>query len=341
MKLTPFDTSKVMFHYDRLESISTGNIPYPVTAEIDPSNLCNHNCIWCMYKEFKKSSPVNISRKDLLTVIAELAEVGVKSITFTGGGEPLCNPATPKAMNLCKYLGVQCGLVTNGGLIHKNLKRIAHNCTFCRVSLDAGTKTTHDLLHNPNYGRDFNGILKDIKTLKTINPNLTVGVAFLVHNENYREIELATKKVKNTGADYIQIRPVIQGITLSTASKAKELLKISYKHSDDNFKVYGIMHRFNEIFDIKRRFRKCRTTPLIASIGADLNMYICCQLRGNPDYIIGNLKDNTFKEIWGSKQHKEIINSIDINNCPVCRYIPYNEIIEKTIINDSMHRNFL
>jgi len=340
-KYIPFNPSKVMFHFDRLRDIVKGDMPAPVTVEIDPSNICNHNCVWCMFADFKKERPVSIPQEKLRSIIIELSKIGVRSITFTGGGEPLCNPATPDAMRLCRDLNVECGLVTNGGLIHDHLETIAKTCKFCRISLDAGTKVTHEKLHRPKAGRRFNEILEDIKTLKRLNPNMTIGVAFLVHDENYYEIEIVTRKVKETKADYIQIRPVIQGISFSTASKAQELIEEARAHADDDFKVYAIMHRFTEIFDIKRKFSKCRATPLICSIGADLNVYICCQLRGDPKFIIGNLKDKSFKEIWWSDHHQKIIDSIDITKCPVCRYIPYNEILEKCVLNDQMHRNFL
>jgi len=341
-ELSPFFSAKSLVHWDRIKKIAEGEIPYPVSAEIDPSNLCNHRCEWCMFKAFKQKHPDSLSEELMISLIKELKDVGVKAITFTGGGEPLMNSSTRTVMLYCKSLGIECGLVTNGGLIDKFSKTIGECCRFVRISLDAGSPETHKAVHNPASGLNYQEILEEMKSLKNAYPGLVVGASFLVCNKNYSEVYKASENVMKTGADYIQIRPVIQGITLSQANVAQaQIFKAKKKLESENFKVYGIMHRFSEVIDMEKRFTKCRATPLITNIGADGNVYICCQLRGNPKFIIGNIKEKSFREIWSSKKHKNVINSINIEKCPVCRYIPYNELIEKIAVKDDVHRNFL
>jgi wyosine [tRNA(Phe)-imidazoG37] synthetase (radical SAM superfamily) len=345
LTMSPFNGMKCLVHSDKIKEILNGEIPAPVTVEIDSSNFCNHNCIWCMYKNFRAENKDMISFNKMMEICDDLVEMGVKSVTFTGGGEPLTNDATSIAMRRLHDAGVKVGLVTNGGLLNKenNIEAVLDTCRFLRVSLDAATDETHQKLHGTKNNDEYTRIMENVLEIydRRNREKLEIGYGFLVHPLNFKEIDLAVENAQRC-FDYIQIRPVLgPKISYEIANYVNNRISEHEKTNTDDFKVYGILHRFDELMFKNHGFDKCRATPLVGVVGADLKLYLCCQWRGEKRGIIGDISNKRFKEEWGSDKHKEVINSIDINECVPCRYKIYNQAIENAFIKDSMHKDFL
>lgn len=346
-----FNHLKILNHLDRIEALDEGKKPFPVSCEIDPSNLCNHKCVWCYFAKSRKSIQENIPKKILFNVIKELAEGGTKSITFTGGGEPLANPSTIDAIKLTKGSGIQCGLVTNGGLLSENINKIIiQNCSFVRISLDAGTFETHRQLHKPKNEKNdnFNNIMKNIENLvierERKHKNITIGVGFLVHKTNYMEIQALAEILKNVNVDYLQIRPInIPGNLDYTKvwNDAQPIIERTMKLSNEKFRIFPVQRRYYEILCDIRNYTKCMIHNLLTVIGADSKVYLCSLFRGIEKYSFGSLKEKSFKEIWNGERRKNIVETLNINKCPNCRYNGYNEILEYLSSKNKIHANFL
>ena len=351
MNLKQFNPMKILNHWETLNAILKGWNPPPVSCEIDPSNLCNHDCIWCMYHNFKEEKNLMIPTKIMFNLIHELAKGGVRSVTFTGGGEPLTNPATVKGLYKVREAGMEAGLVTNGGLMVPEVcKTVVETCKFLRISLDSATTKTHTSIHKPkNLSKDnFDKIIENIKTLvdlrKRAKSDLTIGIAFLVHPLNYLEIYEAANLAKTLGADYIQIRPVFipgKKLLIKIWDIVKELMEKSMELIDDKFHVFPILHRFDEVAKVERTFAHCLGHALLGVVGADSNVYLCCQLRGDPKFCFGSLEEKSFFEIWNSKKRQEIMKRINLEKCPPCRYTKYNELLDYLDDDIRPHKNFL
>jgi len=352
MNLRQFNPIKILNHWRTLKLILGGKNPPPISCEIDPSNLCNHDCIWCMYHDFNKQNNVIMRRGIMFPMIDELGDGGVKSVTFTGGGEPLMNPLTTEALYMAKKKKMDVGLVTNGGLMDRDVcKAIVDTCTFLRVSLDAATPDIHKLLHRPKNPKDDNflRIIENVKLLislrKQQKAHVTIGIAFLVHSLNYHEIYKASKLVKDIGADYIQIRPAFipsKRILERTWPAVQKLIDDSLQLNDDQFNVFPILHRFDEIRRADRTYKRCLAHALLGVVGANATLYLCCQLRGNPRFSFGSLgRGKSFFDIWRSQKRQDVIKHIDVDKCPPCRYNKYNELLDYLSDKIKPHKNFL
>lgn len=343
MRLEQFSPLKVLNHAETIQGIVEGNITYPISCEIDVSNYCNHSCIWCINGKFRKREKVSWEKDKLLEVITQLAEAGVKSITFTGGGEPLTHPDISLFLRFVREKGMETAIVTNGGLLdEEKAQAILETCEFIRFSLDAGEEKTYSRVHRAR--NTIKDILSWINYLyKKTSANFVIGVAFLVHPYNYREIYTASYLVKQVGASYIQIRPVfMRGMDL-TGRILHETNRQIYKSldlQDELFKVYPILHRFIELNTLNRNYDECLGHNLLGVIAANGKMYLCCQLRGSEKYCLGDLYRQTFKQIWEGQQRKEAIKNINIQRCPPCRYTRFNEILEY-LKGERTHANFL
>lgn len=349
VNLRQFSPFKILHHWQLLNDCAEGKNVYPITGEIDPSNVCNHNCAWCMYSGLKEGEM--LSKKIFFDLIDEFAELGVKGIILNGGGEPLANPVTTEAFSKIRKKGMEAALITNGGLLNeKNIPEIVDNCLFVRVSLDAATDKTHKALHNPNNPEKDNlkTILSNIKKMASLaeerKSQIEIGVGYVVSEENIEEIFEAAKRVKETGAQYIQIRPVYcegKKISKENLDKIVKNIQRAMQFNDENFKVLPMLHRFNEVIDNGRSYSKCRAHCVTGIVCADANVYVCCQYKLNPKFKLGSLKEKTFKEIWESKERQEVINRIDLARCPPCKYNKYNEVIDYLTNKEGRHKNFL
>lgn len=331
MKGNPFISDKFLLNYtiDEIKQLLDDywwKLP-PTTVEIDPTNLCNNACIWCMYHDFREIVPESITLDEMKSIIKQLSEFGVRSITFTGGGEPLCNKDVfPQAFHLAKAAGLQVGLVTNGMFLGDYVKDIAETCRFVRVSLDAGTAKTHAYLHGvPEH--IFNDVLKNIQLLVG---KVDTGLAFLVHPDNYTEVEKFCKIGASLGVSYVEVRPVLMpGLTLSNKivdSVMEQLQRC--RERNKNLKVFCRLERFEEVGTKTQPFSICLGTPLVGVISADMNVSLCCQWRGVSEYNFGNLKEQSFKDIWYGEKRRKIVESIDVSKCTPCRYRGYNRLLE-------------
>jgi radical SAM protein with 4Fe4S-binding SPASM domain len=289
----------------------------------------------------------------MLSLLGELAAVGVKSITFTGGGEPLVHAQAAEIFQRCHDLGMQFGVVTNGRRLEGPVVDvIAQHAVFVRVSLDAGTTQTHQMLHAtslPEYER----ILHNMTRLREIaGPRLTIGASFCVFDVNKQEIGLAAERVKIAGGNYLEVRPVFptewrgggfgNPLTEAHIDEARENLEAAKDaHDGHGFRVIGLIQRFDQVFNRAKDYEKCHIGPLTTVINADGYIYHCCQQRGMPNFRAGSVLSQSFTEVWWNAQHQAMVDAIDISQCGPCRYDGYNKIVEQAFQGDALHGNFI
>ena len=159
---------KILNHMKVIKSIMNGKVVPPISCEIDPSNTCNHDCIWCINADFRRRHPVILERKIMFGLIKDLSSGSVKSITFTGGGEPLTNPYTIDALYQVKKRGMEVALATNGSLLNKDkCKAVVETCEFVRISLDGADNDVYLKFHQPKNPKkdNFDHIIENIKCL--------------------------------------------------------------------------------------------------------------------------------------------------------------------------------
>lgn len=352
--LTPFVPLKLLRHSAHVDAMLRGEMVYPVSVEIDLSNICNHNCSWCSYNGFRQENWVSWPEERILSLLHELADVGVKSITFTGGGEPLVHKRAADIFHKAHLLGMQFGVVTNGRKLEGPVADvIASYATFVRVSLDAGSTQTHQLLHGtamPEYTR----ILGNMTRLRALagTRGLTIGASMCIFDVNRHEISEAARRVKGAGGNYLEVRPVFptewrgggfgNPLTDAYVEEAKaNLAEAKAAHDGDGFQVIGMIARFDQVKDKTKPYDKCRIGQITTVINADGYLYHCCIQRGMPNFRAGSVLEHPFTEVWWNAQHQQMVADIDVTKCPPCRYDGYNSIIQEAFLGDALHAAFL
>lgn len=112
--------------------IMTHKIIPPVHAQIIPTNACNLACAFCSCANEDRS--LSMTPQQLVEVMATLSSFGTRSITITGGGEPLLHPNFDIITRMLSISQIKAGLVTNGLLLNPKIACVLRDLTWCRIS---------------------------------------------------------------------------------------------------------------------------------------------------------------------------------------------------------------
>ena len=355
-----FNSTKALLWKEQLEGCANLDFLPPVTVDINPSNICNYDCPWCNAYGFMQKDNGIISKEHLKRLADFFAEWGVQGVATVGGGEPLMNQAVPDFLQWLSNNKLEAGIITNGSLITDRIAEIiAKTCRWAGISVDAGSDETYKKTKGIKVNGKFDKVLDNIKLLcgqvKRLQTDCRVCYKYLLHPMNAKEILMAVRLAKELGVNDFHIRPVgWENVTKTIGKPAlyypEELLEevdeqiaAAMELEDDDFKIYGIRHKFAVNFDRRINFTKCRATPLLIIIAPDGNCHLCVDLCGKENMILCSHYPDPHEilKYWNSDRHKEILQNIDINKCPRCVIGPYNEIVEHVIMKDNMSKCFL
>lgn len=342
-----YSKHKLLKHLDRLSMFDKKGYSYPIYADFDLTNNCNNNCPLCCSAMSKNGKTIEFEKaKD---IILQLKDLGIKSITLAGGGDPTCHPNLEEIIKFIKELRIDVAIITNGYLLSDSLiNTIIANCTWMRISLDADSPEMYKKTH----GMDefaFNKVLSNIKKLtqkkKEINSPITIGTVFLLGPHTIQGIYNAAKLSKDLGVDYIRFRPfegLNRRLTFEEGVQMFEQLNNSKQLTDENFKATFREDRVEaEVKERKIKYPQCLAIHFIISITPDLKVYPCCNFRNNPKYCLGDLNNSSLREIWLSEERKKIHEKINLKDCPnPCQFEKHNEFLF-AIKNKGFHENFL
>jgi len=323
-----FDPLRLLEQTSFIERYLAGQNPFPLSVELDPSNACNHDCGFCIYHSMhQKDRSERFSRGKLLSLIDELQALGCRSILFVGGGEPMTNQHTVDAIERAAAHGIACGLVTNGSLIDASrAARLKRAAAYIRFSFDAATRETHLALHRRD---DFDRIVCNLRWLAQAEGPATVGTGYFINDANVHEAFSNAQLVKDTGADYIQLKtysglpiePKLHEHMLHAVDRAIDL-------SCESFDVHVADRIFeNHSFQV-RGYSRCHFQAMKTVINADGSLYLCAQKRTNPAGRIGNVHEQSLAEIWNGVKRSGVVNELDLVGCPYCVHDKQNKMIE-------------
>lgn len=359
----PFNPLKLLAHGDRVRAMLAGQDVFPISVELDLSLKCNHACAWCSFDGWRQANWIDFPAPRALTLIDELADCGVRSVTLTGGGEPLVHKAADDVMAKLAARGLAWGVVTNGfRLDGSRADLVARHARFVRVSLDAGDSETHRRIHAAPFDQFdliLDNLARTIALARTVRAPeaapLTAGASFCVFDSNVHEIAKACQRLKEIGANYLEVRPVYptewrggrqddQGISEANIPVARATIEAARADLEDaSFQVIGMVDRFDAVQSFRHAdfYDRCRITDLSTVISSDGQIYACCVHRGLAPFRGGSILEKPFRDVWLSEERKAMRDSIDIDKCPKCRYVGLNAVIHGAVLHDGMHSDFV
>jgi MoaA/NifB/PqqE/SkfB family radical SAM enzyme len=329
--------SKVFSHLDRMAAWQHGQKAAPVTVEWDLSNRCVLGCQSCHFAHTHTRGPWVMRDRRLpmafedvgdyadttlvRRALEQMAAAGVRGVVWTGGGEPTTHSQWPEIVQHAASLGLEQGMYTLGGLLRpESARTLAEAATWVVVSLDCADPVTYH--HEKGVPTDrFWRAVDGIRWLAE--PKLTtVGVSFLLHAGNWRKAETMVYLARQLGATYTTLRPTIETSPDAPATctgdrswiaEAFETLVAIAKEPD----VECDVERFMEYLDWNgRTYSTCYGVRFNATITPDGRVWLCPQRRGIPDSLLGDLRTESFADIWARHPGQRT----DLSDCRVmCR----------------------
>ncbi len=352
-----FNSLKGLLFRPWMEAILSGDFLPPVEASIDPIYDCNLDCVWCSSCHILEDPALRgskMTRDHLLKLCRFLGHWGVKGACFAGGGEPFLHENVSEAVEVLWEMGVQSAFLTNGTVIRdKDIDTMIARSRWVGCSVDAAGRETYGALKRTspgNFDRAMDFLREVCARKKAAGSRLEVSFKYLLFPENVEELYDGALLAKKTGVDYIHIRPVAwENIHGGCNEPLKfdldlvnRLLEKTFQLEDDNFRVYGIRHKFSPALNLRRGFSRCRAAPLLVNLGADGGVYLCVDHQGCQAFRIGSHHPDPWQilDFWGGNRHRQMMEQVDLCRCPRCTFGVYNEIMEKVLIQDRMCRVF-
>ncbi|MFH2145423.1 MAG: radical SAM protein [Candidatus Omnitrophota bacterium] len=345
---------KLIYHIPAINRWLEGKKVYPVYAEVGLSGGCNHRCVFCAF-DYLKYGPEMLPLQYLKKFIKTAAANGVKSVLFSGEGEPLLHKNICEIINFTKRKGIDTALSTNGVLLNRDIaKRILPDLSWLRFSINAGTKKTYAFIHGTSK-EDFDVVMKNLAQAVRIKAKnkykCALGAQMLLLAQNIKEAKTIATKVKNSGADYLVVKPYcphpLSSKKAAAAAGRRDLSRLGrelQKICGGGFNVVVRASLF-EPSPVKKTYDRCLGFDFAAHVSADGSVYPCNAFAGQKDFAYGNICRQPFEKIWGGRRRKEVIDRIygglDVNNCRnSCRLDKINKYLWE-LKNSVAHVNFI
>ncbi len=266
--MSQFSPNKIFNHLDRIHEWKTKGLSRPITYEIDMTNLCDALCPFCFGYSDRTSTNFSLTFDEAKDIVDQIHDFGGKAITFTGGGEPLCNPDTLKVLQYVRKKGLDAGFITNGYALNPEKCRIiVENCTWVRISLDAGTESFYAISHGMGekvFNRVKENIAELVRIKKELGSDVTIGTGFLTFDEMTDDMLNFVVLSRELGVDYAQFRPLLKReqdkeINEFADEKILENLSKAASYSTDTFSLLCSISKYTKLMSGsgKRSYGKC------------------------------------------------------------------------------------
>lgn len=295
---------------------------FPVTVEIFPTNTCNINCKFCSYKNLLDTS--KLETQIFNDLVNELIVNGVKSVVFSGGGEPTLHEFLPTAIGKLTKGGVKVGLITNGININNPLLEVLNKCSWIRISLNSYSKESYVALTG-NKEFIYEKIIRNINKIRDTNFKLVIGITIIVQEFSKDSFVKAIEIADKLSIDQIFFKPLLNGFNGKESSYNIKKYKNEMISYSNKYKVVTNIEKLisyeNNPYMHKEFGLKCPVVNnnLVTLISANADVYPCIhQYTGKNKISYGNLYNESLGNIF--QKRFDVLKRINDSSCDFCRY---------------------
>ena len=290
----------------------------PISINLDLTVACNYRCPHCVDADILNTG-YRYRFEDVRRSLVIMRMVGLRSVILIGGGEPTIHPNFVEVVRVVKALGLQCGVVSNGGN-NEVLEEAAPHLErgdWIRLSLDSASNGIFQAMHLPRKRTlTLERICAGVAPIKTANPDVSVGFSFIIAGpgasvakrpvpENIDEIAAAAKLAKDSCFDYISFKPLLDRdengaesvfgpdatVSRDAFRRITAQLAAAQKLQDDRFKVVPSLNLtaiLDEVdtSDMRDQPKRCHM-HLLRHIVTPVGTFGCPVYRANPRGRIG------------------------------------------------------
>lgn len=313
------DGHKLDWHRERVEAWLRGERIAPVTIDCALTRRCTYNCVYC-YGKLQQNDEKKMTRDVIFRFLDDVAEIGVKAVSFVSDGESTCSPHLRDAIVRGHANGLDMALGTNGYLLKpEELEDILPCLTYLRFNVSAGEAERYAQIHGVGE-KCFERVMETIRHAVRIKREkglaVTLGMQMVLMPEFADQIIPLTRLSKDLGVDYLVIKHCSDdekgslGVDYEKYHPLVDLLKEAEALSTENFQVSA---KWSKIFSNgKRNYSRCYGPPFILQMSGS-GLVAPCGMLFNSEYQkyhIGNIVETPFKEIWKSERYWQVMDLI-------------------------------
>lgn len=343
--------ARILQHQDNVEHCwiwKSTSKRWPVSVEIHPTNRCNLRCLFCSFRNTRHGEV--LSSKAFSRLIDSLLKCRpiLKSVVFSGGGEPSIHPFLPEAVNRLSSGGIDVGIISNGVHMNKQLFHAYLRCTWIRFSLTVPLQMVYSRMISPHKQYNFHRVIGNMRCLAEAKnyshdsfPTLGIGYIVTKSSQSDEALLECLEVGAQAGADYIMYRPLVGFDSEQMTRPLSEIEGVSQRIGE-RAKELGIVAQFDHFL---RRFNGTvqqqveSSSPVcpivqdgligfVAATGDVFPCYSIYQHRVSSEWCFGNIKNDDLREIWRSRTRELVIRRIDARTCPYCRYQEHNKVLQ-------------
>lgn len=306
-------SSLKIFHFpEKLNSLPREQaITAPVHIRWKPTNRCNHRCRYCAYRDDALQLGQDMSELDVtprekaLEIARDIVAMGVRAVTFSGGGEPLAFPHLLEVGQVLHDGGVKLATLTNGALLAGELAAFfARNAVWVRVSMDGWDDASYSRYRGIKDG-EYSRIMRNIEKFSALGGDCVLGVSLIVDAENAVHVPESLRRLKEAGVSSVKVSACVVSNDAAEnnayhaphfALVRDHIARAKNELEDAGFEIVDAWHTLDDRFN--KGYDWCPFSQVLAVIGADLGVYPCQDKAYNKDALLGSLDGQSFRQFW-------------------------------------------
>lgn len=308
-----YSNHKLALFPDKVQSFVDGRIAAPIYVRFKPTNKCNHSCNWCAYGHGINDTAMHnetvhkdiIPTPRVLEILHDLADIGVKAMTFSGGGEPMSHPGILAAMDVCIERGIDFSFITNGSYLYGPRLEKCKKAKWVRVSIDYWDAKSMIASRGVN-ALNFSRTEDNMRAFAEQKGDCSLEVNFIVTRENYDRVGDAAIWLKDVGVENVRYSPVwydnFHEYHAPIADHVIRTLQTVKALETDKFKIFSSYRIDPKVKE--RPYEKCWFQQVTPVIGADECVYACHNTAYSPQGRVGSFNGRKFSEMWFSQETK-------------------------------------
>jgi radical SAM protein with 4Fe4S-binding SPASM domain len=293
--------------------------PHLTSLQIELTSRCNERCVHCYIPHENKSSDIDGAL--FYDVLEQCREMGLLSITLSGG-EPLAHPNFLEFLRAAKDNDLSINVLSNLTLLNDEIisEMRANRLSSVQVSLYSMKPEIHDSITKlpGSFYKTRDAILKLIEN------DIPMQISCPVMKQNRN----CAVDVLNWGQSR-KIRTVIDYIMMARYDHSTGNLDNRLSLDEAGIVINDII---NNDFDYQDQVRNadfnevesrdisndivCGVCVSSVCMVANGNVYPCA---GWQDYVVGNVHEQTLKDIWDNSPKVKYLRSLRKKDFPKCR----------------------
>jgi molybdenum cofactor biosynthesis enzyme MoaA len=178
-------------------------------------NAYNERCWYCAYRleDLSLGGAMNLKDKipeqKMIEIVDDLIAMGVKAVTFSGGGEPLIYPQIAATVHRLAVGGIKIGSLTNGVALRGEVaEAFAEHATWVRVSIGAADGESYAKSRRVP-AAFFDQVIDNVRNFVRLKGNAAVGFSYIVNQDNAAAIVDFCELGKRIGASHVKLTACI------------------------------------------------------------------------------------------------------------------------------------